>query len=695
MMDISCNGVQITDMQDTPMKITLFDNRQDAVKRVTYSDGMIHVRGGTTKRYPKLGYKISLTQKSLGENTRKNHISLLGMRKDDDWVLYSAYNDQEKIRNVFSSNLWQYSCATDNEYGINTGMEYRYIELFIDGNYWGLYALGFPIDEKQLEIASNSNEAVLFQKYFWDNESSLRFTGEGISGYELKSVNGILDYDAFVEKWLLLVDYYRNLYVNSSDNEFLYGGIDIDNAIDTYLYLNLIQGQDAVDKELIKNIYITIKKDCDNLKAIYSPWDMDTTWGNSWDGSGDNDTLKYNVASDYNQVMESGYLYQLITNKDPNIWQKIIGKYNELRSSVWSNEFICALLDEYEEDIYYSGAYLRDMARWPDGTYANAEEGLSVFRRFVLDRLNEYDEYYKRIEALSSKSIFVIRSAQYKNFPYCNFVIELGDKSALSDSDYVDLLEYIGIDTGEITNDISYILVNGKERKVAYFSNLEEARDSLYVLGDNLRIDIDENGAYTLYQNDKECYTGDYPGNGAFKLIFIDSGNVEEFDFSRGYEFDDSGIITDMYTYIKNLSSENRSIIFEIRNKDILNFDEYLELFENLGVDVSQLSADTDFIIVDNASKKTDILNNFKESGSMADTSVGKLSLFIADDELRAMYLNDMEFYITKLQDDNNSDIGIIIFDKASLSIKEYAVFSYETDLTPDGSILKTTMMKR
>ena len=59
------------------------------------------------------------------------------------------------------------------------------------------------------------------------------------------------------------------------------------------------------------------------------------------------------------------------------------------------------------------------------------------------------------------------------------------------------------------------------------------------------------------------------------------------------------------------------------------------------------------------------------------------------------MYLNDMEFYITKLQDDNNSDIGIIIFDKASLSIKEYAVFSYETDLTPDGSILKTTMMKR
>ena len=106
-----------------------------------FSDGNIHVRGRTAQTYPKKGYRISLIQESLGGNTRPNHVSLLGMRQDDDWLLYAAYNDQEKIRNVFSSNLWKYTCATDNAQGMDIGMEYRYLELFVNGEYWGLYAL--------------------------------------------------------------------------------------------------------------------------------------------------------------------------------------------------------------------------------------------------------------------------------------------------------------------------------------------------------------------------------------------------------------------------------------------------------------------------------------------------------------------------------------------------------------------------
>ena len=82
----------------------------------------------------KKGYAVSLTQESVGGHLRDNDISLLGMRQDDDWVLYAAYNDQEKIRNVFSCNLWKDFCSTDNERGIDTGVEYRYLELFMNGD---------------------------------------------------------------------------------------------------------------------------------------------------------------------------------------------------------------------------------------------------------------------------------------------------------------------------------------------------------------------------------------------------------------------------------------------------------------------------------------------------------------------------------------------------------------------------------
>ena len=145
------SDTQIGD-EDVPVHMTLFDNSRGAAQRLTQSDGAMHIRGGSTRTYPKKGYKLSLTKESLGNNVRLNKVSLLGMRQDDDWILYAAYNDPEKIRNVFSSALWKNTCAGDNALGIDNGMEYRYVELFLNNEYWGLYALGYPIDDLQLSI---------------------------------------------------------------------------------------------------------------------------------------------------------------------------------------------------------------------------------------------------------------------------------------------------------------------------------------------------------------------------------------------------------------------------------------------------------------------------------------------------------------------------------------------------------------
>ncbi|MBO6255682.1 MAG: CotH kinase family protein [Bacteroidaceae bacterium] len=57
------------------------------------------------------------------------------------FILYSCYADPERARNVFSQNLWTESCGTDNAYNINTGSYYKYVELFLNGEYYGLYAL--------------------------------------------------------------------------------------------------------------------------------------------------------------------------------------------------------------------------------------------------------------------------------------------------------------------------------------------------------------------------------------------------------------------------------------------------------------------------------------------------------------------------------------------------------------------------
>lgn len=56
------------------------------------------------------------------------------------------------------------------------------------------------------------------------------------------------------------MNYFDNLSLNQDDNDKLYAGIDIDNAIDIYLLINLIQGLDySMKGSNIKNLYLAIK----------------------------------------------------------------------------------------------------------------------------------------------------------------------------------------------------------------------------------------------------------------------------------------------------------------------------------------------------------------------------------------------------------------------------------------------------
>ena len=383
LMNIICSE-EIAD-DEVSMQLQLFDNQKDCTIRTICSDGVIHLRGASTKHFPKKGYRISLTNKKKNGNTVTNKCNLLGLRNDDDWLLYAAYNDQEKIRHVFSTNLWKYSCAEDNSLGLDNGMEYKYIELFINNEYYGLYALGYPIDEKQLNIKKNSDTEFLYKKVSWERESGI--TAESstpIEGYETKSESP--------NAWIPLRSYYAMINTGvTSNNSALYESIDIDNAIDIYLFYNLIQAADNVIPGAMKNMMIAAKYQDGSYKIIYAPWDMDISWGNDYE---DSVMYPYAIPPSQNWFMEVGGVAPLIAASDPDIEDLIRGKYRSLRNTVWSEEAINCLIDQYENDIFDSGAYLRDMERWPDGLYEDPKVKLSVFREHVMKRLSYMDSDY-------------------------------------------------------------------------------------------------------------------------------------------------------------------------------------------------------------------------------------------------------------------------------------------------------------
>lgn len=388
--------------EEIPMEMTLFDNQKGAANRVTNSTGTIKVRGASSSRLLKTSYKMSLTMESLGENTRPNHISLLGMRQDEDWILYAPFNDQEKIRNVFNTNLWTETCGTHNSEGIQTGIEYKYLELFINGDYMGLYALGYPIDGKLMGVNAAEGET-LYKKVGWGSETTFEpgyssTDGAVINGFEVKTVDEMKP-DSIYEKWDTLLSYYKQFYEYRYDNEKLLEMIDIDNAIDTYLFLGLIQGHDNTRGFEVRNMYLYMYNKAGTLSILYAPWDMDLTWGNffseDWYA---NYVQQYRLTPQDNLVMRAGPLNQLIVNEADGVREQIVRRYRELRENAWSDESIKELLENYEADIYGSGAFRRELVRWPEGTANHPDEKLNVFKKYVAERFAVLDAYYADFE---------------------------------------------------------------------------------------------------------------------------------------------------------------------------------------------------------------------------------------------------------------------------------------------------------
>ena len=132
-------------------KVYFYDNSKNYSERIFSSLCELSIRGSSSTYFRKKNFKLKLLQEMpASKKLKKFEHSFLDMPKTSVWFLYGEYNDQDKIRHVLSSKLWQE--AVKETYYENMGFECKYIELFIDGKYMGLYALGYPVKPKNLNL---------------------------------------------------------------------------------------------------------------------------------------------------------------------------------------------------------------------------------------------------------------------------------------------------------------------------------------------------------------------------------------------------------------------------------------------------------------------------------------------------------------------------------------------------------------
>lgn len=674
LMNLECDG-DICD-EKLPVRMTLFDNRRGAVTRFIESEGRISIRGRSSRSYPKKGFRLSLTQESLAGNVRQNRVSLLGMRQDDDWILYAAYNDPEKVRNVFSSNLWKHSCAGDNALGIDNGMEYRYLELFINDQYWGLYALGYPIDERQMEIDMSAGER-LYKKGTWDTEDRILSCQEKpVDGYETsEGGEGI---------WEPLKMYYDTLYSQWDNPQELYAGIDIDNAVDFYLFLNLIQGIDhvgALNSLSIKNMFLSFHDRDGKKTVIYTPWDMDVTWGQQWTGNMEENMVRpYGIKSSQNTVMELGNLPALTMSGDDNIWKKIFDKYEKLRQGAWAEETINQMLDELEADIYLSGAYIRDRERWQDGSYMEAEKGLGNFRQYVMNRLQETDAYYMRLKKLvlddGIKNAYILRSLQYKDFLECDFVLLTGGMSFPVDAERQEFLEYIGVDMQRLADGADVVVISGSKNRAEYYDMCDLTRGINTCIG-FLSVQGDAQTGNCVLKTGEEIWCG-LDENPVLNLMFCDGDRVSLFDFTREYVMWSRAVEEgNVQVWRSELEKHDYDVIIEIVNHDVVEEKCFRVLLETFGVNPDKVSADVDFIAIKDMGDEVTILENSHGSGDRRDTVFGELRVFYNDAGGYGVYLNGNECMLVQSGDNDDVDIRVAVIADSPYEVIWCPVFQY------------------
>lgn len=277
--------------------------------------------------------------------------------------------------------------------------------------------------------------------------------------------------------------------------------------------------------------------------------------------------------------------------------------------------------------------------------------------------------------------VFIRRSAQYPSFNGGSFIIEINKKELLTDSDYIDLFEYMGIDISAVTEDVHFIIAKPIDGKYEYLTKLDEAKGDRETCAGKLSFSEITEGLYRVSMDGTVCYTSTVFSRPAIRMVSIKNGTADTFDFVQENDMrTQAGPFESLEVYLEGLGVTKYKAVIEINNLDIWQEPSYVKLFENLGISKESVNEKVDFIVWDGMEKEAVILEDFHASGSSCDTSMGLLSVFANEQGEYGVYVNDKECFVssTKENEAEKTDIRILRFEPDSDEVVEDVAFAQE-----------------
>jgi len=311
-----------------------------------YSIGL-KIRGAASSHYKKKSYSIDFRKDSDWDETK--NVSLLGLRNDDDWILDAVYMDRSLMRNRISHDIFLdiFNNTNNNKDDNNWTARGKFVEVFMNNQYEGVYVLSEKIDRKQLNL-SDENNSYLFKANIMEQNPYRKY----IIKHPKKSLVNLgfiqLIWDEFIELLDFVMNSSDDYFTDSVDDKF-----NIDNIINYQILLLLTSVSDNIEK----NYFIAKKEEqnSDEYRHYFIPWDLDSSFGRHWYG------VKYGQYS-FQKTFLTERLFE-----NPNFIINFRNRWFELREygNVLSQESLNSRFEEYYELLYQTGAYDRNVLKWP------------------------------------------------------------------------------------------------------------------------------------------------------------------------------------------------------------------------------------------------------------------------------------------------------------------------------------------
>lgn len=361
----------------------------------------IGIQGNSSRNFDKKNFKIKLYEDADCQNKLK-------IRPKSDWDKNFKYNlkanwvDFTQSRNLMSAKLVADAArvtpiANENvEQNLgksqNMGqMEGFPVELYINGDYHGMYTWNTKKDDKTFGMNSdNSAHEIISVGQKAPDHMFFADTGSIIDGTNWETeIQDKVD-PTIQTNFTKFIDWINQ----SSDTDFvqnLHTYIDVGSVINTMLFGMFSCEYDYYGKSILLATY-------NQGKTYYMlPYDMDSTWGDDFQGM-----VKYHTGhdADFDTANVTGAKY--INNNNTNLLFSRVLKlmlpdvkkqWNHLRSTVWSTDTVCRAYKSFIGKIP-PDEYDKDLAKWPANPSA-PDTDYSQIQSFILKRARMMDNWLK------------------------------------------------------------------------------------------------------------------------------------------------------------------------------------------------------------------------------------------------------------------------------------------------------------